>query len=168
MQCFRSSVQWQARSLTRIFFCSSCFVFFQVLHLGRINLINPRAFSALLKSVSPTVTLVGLNILVEVVVELVLLEHHPPKNISAPSRLMRSQKKFKNLHIHNVYLSFSSAVRSNLSPSKATFMIDTTDPRFKFFCLRQLLHTDQRWRPKPKTKPAKWWSWLVHLFPNWL
>ena len=39
-----------------------------------------------------------------------------------------------------MYLSFSSAVRSNLSPSKATFMIsknnnvkDTTDPRFKFF-----------------------------------
>ena len=122
---------------------------FQVLHLGGINFIIPIAFPALLKSVSPTVTLVGLNILVEVVVELVFLEHHPPKNISAPSRLMRSQKKFKNLHIHNVYLSFSSAVRSNLSPSKATFMIDTTDPRFKFFCLRQLLHTDQRWRPKP-------------------
>ena len=148
---------------------------FQVLHLGRINFINPRAFSALLKSVSPTVTLEGLNILVEVVVELVLLEDHPPKNISAPSGLMRSQRTFKHLRIHNVYLSFSSAVRSNLSPSKATFMIsinnnvkDTTDPRFKFFCLSQLLHTDQRWRPKPKTKPARWRSWLVHLFPNWL
>ena len=46
---------------------------FQVLHLGGINFIIPRAFSALLKSVSPTVTLEGLNILVEVVVELVLL-----------------------------------------------------------------------------------------------
>ena len=111
---------------------------FQVLHLVRINFIIPRAFSALLMSVSPTVTLEGLNILVEVVVELVFLEHHPPRNISAPSGLMRSQRKFKTLHIHNVYLSFSSAVRSNLSPSKATFTIsmnvkDTTDPRFKFF-----------------------------------
>ena len=93
---------------------------FQVLHLGKINFLLPRAFPALLKSVSPTVTLEGLNILVEVVVELVLLEDHPPKNISAPSGLMRSQRTFKHLRIHNVYLSFSSAVRSNLSPSKAT------------------------------------------------
>ena len=92
-----------------------------------------------MKSVSPTVTLVGLNILVEVVVELVFLEDHPPKNISAPSGLMR----FQNLHIHNAYLSFSSAVRSNLSPSKATFMIsinnnvkDTTGPRFRFFLFK--------------------------------
>ena len=93
---------------------------FQVLHLVRINFIIPRAFSALLMSVSPTVTLEGLNILVEVVVELVLLEDHPPENISAPSGLMRSQRKFKTLHVHSVYLSFSSAVRSNLPPSKAT------------------------------------------------
>ena len=148
---------------------------FHVLHLVRINFIILRAFSSLVKSVSPTVTLVGLNILVEVVVELVLLEDHPPKNISAPSGLMRSQRTFKHLRIHNVYPSFSSAVRSNLSPSKATFMLsinnnvkDTTDPRFRFFCLSQLLHTDQRWRPKPKTKPARWWSWLVQLLPNWL
>ena len=108
---------------------------FQVLHPGRINFIIPRAFPALLKSVSPTITLEGLNILMEVVVELVLLKHHPPKNISAPSRLMISQRTFENLHIHNAYLSFSSAVRSNRSPSKATFVIsmnnnvkDTTIP----------------------------------------
>ena len=142
---------------------------FQVLHLGRIDFIIPRSFPALLKSVSPTVTLEGLNILMEVVVELVFLEHHPPENISAPS--LRSQRTFKNLQLHNMYLSFSSAVRSNLSPSKATFEISmnnnvkyTTDPRLKF--LSQLLHSDQRWRPVAKPKKTSHMVVVTRPAPN--
>jgi len=35
-----------------------------------------------------------------------------------------------------------------------------------FFCLCELLHTDQRWRPIPKPKKESCHMVVVQLFPN--